>query len=157
MEILTLTVNTKGRVYPSKALCRELELYHGQRINLWAPTQRSGGLWHLDVRPITPPATLTLLVAGNYYPQFQSPFPLSPRHFKDPHRKGQTFRLLLLELVSDQPEVDNYYALRPLPALSTPSDSSTSSVVPGVLGAQAAHRLSLAGRSTAATDGLQSL
>lgn len=149
-ERLTLTVNTKGRVYPTKALCRALNLQHGQRINLWAPCQRNGGLWHLDVRPITPPATLTLLVAGNLYPQFQIPFPLSPRHFKDPRHKGQVFRLLLLELLPQPPEVEHYYALRPNPALSTPGDPPTSAAVPCVLCGQAPIRFSSCHQSAAA-------
>jgi hypothetical protein len=47
---LTLTVNSKGRVYPSKALLRKLRLRAGQAIDLLPPGAECPN-WQLDLRP----------------------------------------------------------------------------------------------------------
>jgi hypothetical protein len=48
----TLSVNAKGRVYPSKALLVKLQLRIGQLIDLLPPTDECPN-WQLDVRPQT--------------------------------------------------------------------------------------------------------
>jgi hypothetical protein len=47
---LTLTVNAKGRVYPSKALLSKLGLRAGQAIELLPPSAECPS-WQLDLRP----------------------------------------------------------------------------------------------------------
>jgi hypothetical protein len=49
----TLTVNARGRLYPSKALLRQLGLRAGQPIDLLPPTAKCPA-WQLDLRPTAP-------------------------------------------------------------------------------------------------------
>lgn len=116
---LTLSVGPQGKVYISPALYAALHLEHGQLIELAPPRARNGGTWHLDIRPLTPLATLTASL-HSHTAQFEMRYPLSPRHFKNPRAKGLLFKRLVLELVSGQPLVPGYFPLKPNYALSTP-------------------------------------
>lgn len=49
----TLTVNARGRLYPSKALLRKLGLRAGQPIDLLPPSTEYPA-WQLDLRPTAP-------------------------------------------------------------------------------------------------------
>lgn len=49
----TLTVNSKGRLYPSKALLSKLGLRAGQAIDLLPPSAECDS-WQLDLRPTAP-------------------------------------------------------------------------------------------------------
>lgn len=49
-KLVTLTVNSKGRVYPSKALLSKLGLRAGQAIDLLPPSAECPS-WQLDLRP----------------------------------------------------------------------------------------------------------
>ncbi len=50
---LLLTVNSKGRLYPSKALLGKLGLRAGQAIDLLPPSAECP-TWQLDLRPTAP-------------------------------------------------------------------------------------------------------
>ncbi|MGY2133639.1 hypothetical protein ACW9KT_15525 [Hymenobacter sp. HD11105] len=107
---LTLSVCPKGKVYLTKDLSRALGLKQGQCIELVPPRARNGGKWHLDVRPLTPLATLSIL--GCKLPQFEMRYTLSPKHFKG-KLPGELLSRLTLKLLDEAPLVPGYYPLAP--------------------------------------------
>jgi hypothetical protein len=116
-SLLTLSVCPKNKVYVGQDMLIALDLRHKQPIELVPPRSRNGGLWHLDIRPFTPLASLTCSLHSNTA-QFEMRHALSPRHFKNPTGPGMLFKRLTLELTTLRPDIGGYYPLRPNHTLS---------------------------------------
>jgi len=130
---LTLTVTPRGRVYLSRQICIHLGLRHGQALELFPPTKKRGGRWHLFIpeQSDAPLPSLTLLVTGNYYPQFDCRSTLSPTRFRRRHSgkgsgKGggwqEQLPRLTLELSTEAQGTTGFLPLKPIytNALPTP-------------------------------------
>ena len=86
----TLTITPDGRCYPSRELCRRLDLRGGQHLDIIPPRTKGGGAWHLDFRPLGPTSKLT--ASPNRRPQFRTGHRLYPSHFRRAAGPGRTWQ-----------------------------------------------------------------
>jgi hypothetical protein len=106
-QLPTLTVNANGRVYPSKALLRKLDLRAGQPIDLLPPTV-DGASWHLDLR-LTAARRITW--HANTRPRIEN--------IKLPPGLVQQGQLLTLGLLPNEERSPDLYQLLPVAPSTT--------------------------------------